>query len=262
MRDFTFKRYCDLIGTFLDAGYNFQTFADSIEHPTNSALILRHDVDKLPYNSLHFSKFQSDNGIQGTYYFRISPQSFNEEVIKEIASLGHEIGYHYETLDSANGNVEKAYDQFCRNLEEFRKIVKIKTISMHGSPISRFDNREIWKKFDYKKLGIIGEPYFDIDFNELFYLTDTGRSWDGHLYNIRDKATKDNPVTNLDFLNLQFRNTNKIITSVKSGEFPRAAMLNFHPQRWNDNPLLWMKELLWQNIKNKGKRILINLRDI
>ncbi|MBA7531110.1 hypothetical protein ES705_23321 [subsurface metagenome] len=34
--------------------------------------------------------------IKGTYYFRIVTQSFNPEIIEQIAELGHEIGYHYE----------------------------------------------------------------------------------------------------------------------------------------------------------------------
>jgi len=32
------------------------------------------------------------------------------------------------------------------------------------------------------------EPYFDVDFKEVLYLTDTGRRWDGDAFNIRDKV--------------------------------------------------------------------------
>jgi len=46
---------------------------------------------------------------------------------------------------------------------------------MHGSPLSKYDNRKIWEKYDYRDYGIIAEPYFDIDFNEVFYMTDKGR---------------------------------------------------------------------------------------
>jgi hypothetical protein len=46
---------------------------------------------------------------------------------------------------------------------------------MHGSPRSKFDNKELWSKYNYRDLGIIGEPFFDIDFDDFFYLTDTGR---------------------------------------------------------------------------------------
>ena len=37
---------------------------------------------------------------------------------------------------------------------------------MHGSPLSKWDSRAIWEKYDYRALGITAEPYFDIDFNK------------------------------------------------------------------------------------------------
>ena len=33
----------------------------------------------------------------------------------------------------------------------------------------------LWEKYDYRDFGIIGEPYFDINFEEVLYLTDTGQ---------------------------------------------------------------------------------------
>ncbi len=68
-----------------------------------------------------------------------------------------------------------AIEDFELNLERFRKIYPVKTICMHGSPLSKYDNKEIWEKYDYRDYGIIAEPYFDIDFDEVFYITDTGR---------------------------------------------------------------------------------------
>ena len=50
---------------------------------------------------------------------------------------------------------------------------------MHGSPMSRWDSRLLWKYYDYHDFGIVGEPYFDMNFDEVLYLTDTGRRWDG-----------------------------------------------------------------------------------
>lgn len=264
-----------------DAGFFFQTFEEYSISPNERALVLRHDVDARAQNSLRFARIQAERGIAGTYYFRMVPQSYDEAIIKEMVELGHEVGYHYETMDTCKGDVDKAYDEFCRNLDTFRKLTPVKTISMHGSPMSPYDNREIWKKYDYKKLGIIAEPYFDINFNELFYITDTGRRWDGHLYNVRDKATKENPVTNPEFLNLRFHSTFDLINAIESSNpqqinkstnqetksqqptangFPNQAMLNFHPQRWNDKPLPWLKELFWQNVKNQGKRMLVRFR--
>jgi hypothetical protein len=61
-------------------------------------IILRHDVDARPQNSLRLARLEHSLGIRGTYYFRMVPQSYNEAVICEIHGLGHEIGYHYETM--------------------------------------------------------------------------------------------------------------------------------------------------------------------
>lgn len=258
--DFTVKRYTKLLKSLQDAGFFFQTFADYILQPHSRAIILRHDVDAKPKNSLHFAQIQAEFGIVGTYYFRMVPQSWNEGIIREIVDLGHEVGYHYETMDTCHGDIGHAYELFCENLFQFRKVADVKTISMHGSPLSKFDNRDIWKKYDYKNHGIIAEPYFDINFDELFYITDTGRRWDGHLYNVRDKATKENPITNPWFLKLRFKHTNEIIQALNEGTFPKKAMLNFHPQRWNDAMIPWTKELIWQNMKNQGKRFLVAFR--
>ena len=301
--DFTINIYKNLLTTLQKQGFSFQTFAEymssgnaqdnstfNIQH--SKLIILRHDVDALPQNSLRFARIQAEMGIKGTYYFRIVPQSFDERIIKEIAELGHEIGYHYETMDTCKGDVDQAFNEFCRNLEKFQKLTEIKTISMHGSPLSKFDNRDIWKKYDYKKLGLLAEPYFDIDFNHLFYLTDTGRRWDGHRFNVRDKpmvragegASKrvgDNPNKRADTLppggELEggapeslhpnfgrgipsFSTTHDIIRAIESGNFPYPAMLNFHPQRWHNKPIPWLKEFIWQNVKNQGKRVLIAAR--
>jgi len=188
MRDFTLTTYEELLKVLTTNGYSFQTLQDFIQQPENKTVILRHDVDALPQNSLRFARIQSSIGIEGTYYFRAVPQSFDEAVIKEIASLGHEIGYHYECLTTCNGNLEKAFDDFEVNLAKLRTLVPVATICMHGSPRSRWDSMDIWKAYDYRKLGILGEPYLDLDFDRLLYLTDTGRRWDGWKVSIRDKV--------------------------------------------------------------------------
>jgi hypothetical protein len=118
---------------------------------------------------------------------------------------------------------------------------------MHGSPRSKYDNKEIWKKYDYKSLGIIGEPYYDIDFNQVLYLTDTGRMWDGYKVSVRDKV-------NTTYLQT-YHTTQEIIDSINSCITPDQIMFNFHPQRWHDNTVQWIKELILQNAKNHIKKL-------
>ena len=214
--------------------------------PHTPLIILRHDIDFLPQNALRMAQLEHELGIRGTYFFRIIPKVFDEKIIREIAGLGHEIGYHYETMDSCNGDIDKAYEEFCRNLEKFRQLYPVQTICMHGSPRSKYDNKMIWSKYHYKDLGIIGEPYFDIDFNEFAYFTDTGRRWNGDKVSIRDKVNSK--------YNFNFKTTRQIIDNVD--KLPDKIMFTIHPQRWHDRPWPWLKELVWQNVKNGVKYLL------
>lgn len=245
--DFTVEKYTALLDALIAQGYSFQTFNDFLKNANEKVVVLRHDVDDLPGHSLRFAKIQQERGIKGVYYFRAVPQSWDIDVIKEIASLGHEVGYHYETMDTADGDLDKAWDQFKQHLEALRKLVPVSTICMHGSPRSKFDNKEIWKKYDYKSLDLIGEPYYDIDFNKVLYFTDTGRKWDGFKVSVRDKVK-----SNYDY---SFHATDDIIAALEQTSLPNQLMFNFHPQRWHENPVKWAKELVIQNAKNVVKRI-------
>ena len=190
MRDFTKIIYEELLNELRMAGYlfvGFEEYLNKIEEKKKT-VILRHDVDKSPRKALEMAEMEKMLGIRGTYYFRIKKDVFPEDEIKRIAAMGHEIGYHYEDLDVARGDVGAALASFKRNLERLREIVPVRTICMHGSPMSRFDNRKMWQDHDYRRYGIIGEPYFDIDFSKILYLTDTGRRWDGWRVSIRDKV--------------------------------------------------------------------------
>ena len=252
--DFTLSKYKQLLSTLRRQGFSFLTFGQFLKEPAGKCIILRHDVDLLPYNALAFAKIQAGMGIKGSYYFRAVPVSWNEEVIREIAGLGHEIGYHYENITSCNGDIDKAYEDFKLNLEKLRKLAPVSTICMHGSPRSKFDNRSLWDKYDYKSLGIIGEPYFDIDFEKVFYLTDTGRRWDGWKTSVRDKVPQQEKWNKIG---LVYHSTNDIIGSINKGTFPQQTMITFHPQRWNKSLFLWVKELVLQVSKNQVKKILI-----
>jgi hypothetical protein len=205
-------------------------------------VILRHDVDRLPQNSLIMAKIEAEFGIKGSYYFRIVKESNRPEIIKQITELGHEIGYHYEDLTTAKGDANKAFEFFQKHLHYFQQYYPVRTICMHGSPMSKYDSRDIWKHFDYKELDIIGEPYFDVDYHKVFYITDTGRNWNKASSSVRDKVQSG--------FNINISSTDHIIKLAQNKKLPSQIMITLHPQRWTNNPLLWTKELILQNIKN------------
>lgn len=245
--DFTIPSYQGLLGALQSKSYNFQTFEEFLTAPHKNSIVLRHDVDLLPQNSLAFARIQHGYGIKGVYYFRAVPESWDEKIILEIAALGHEVGYHYECLTTCDGDVSKAIVDFSENLEKLRKLVPVSTICMHGSPLSKYDSKDLWKTYSYQDFGIIGEPYFDIDFNQVLYLTDTGRRWDGEQVSVRDKV-------NGRQTNHHFKSTGDIIQAVIKNQLPNQIMFTFHPQRWSNQPVAWLKELLLQNTKNIIKK--------
>ena len=248
--DFTLKKYEELIDAFIAAGYSFQTFSDFIKKPEQKTVILRHDVDLKPHNSLTFAKIQSKKDIKGVYYFRSVKKSFKPHIMRNINKLNHEIGYHYECLALKKGNEAEAIKKFKEDLHEFRQIALIETICMHGSPMSRYDSKDLWKNYTYADFDIIGEPYFDVNFKKVMYITDTGRSWNNKKISIRDKV--ETPFDN------NFRHTDDIIQALSLGNLPDQIMINFHPQRWTNNPIFWLQELIFQSIKNIVKKIIVS----
>ena len=239
--DFTLSKYSELLDAL--KAYDFEN------------LTLRHDVDLKPMNSLRTAQMEAEKGMHGIYYFRAVPESWDEEAIRLTALLGHEVGYHYESLTTCNGDVDKAYDDFCRNLEALRALVPVKSICMHGSPRSPYDSKDIWKKYDYHTLGIENEPYLDTDFSMVFYLTDTGRRWDGYKVSVRDKIPEYQDIWTKQ--GLTFHSTDDVIEGLRSGRIPKRLMITVHPQRWAPFGPAWCKELLLQNAKNIVKKAII-----
>ncbi len=257
--DFTLTIYRRLLETLKAAGYTFYSLEDYLsETPEGKFVILRHDVDRKPGFSLATAKIEDELRIYAGYYFRMVKCSFHIPVIQEIAAMGHEIGYHYEDLASAGGDMETAIRTFETNLERLREFYPVKTLCMHGRPMSGWDGRDLWKQYNYKDFGLIGEPYFDIDFTDVFYLTDTGRSWDNRKMNVRDRVTADSGDS--AHAGKHYKSTREIVSAVERGDFPHRVMINTHPERWTDSPVPWLKQLLWQNFKNTVKRVIVKIK--
>lgn len=247
MRDFTSQTYEALCLELQQHGYSCITFAEYCSDAApEKFVIIRHDIDRSPENALKIARLEKRLMISSSYYFRAGKKSYDEFVIKEIARMGHEIGYHYEDLTVAGGDVAYAIELFDTNLAKMRKLYPVKTICMHGSPLSRWDNLMLWKKFDYRDYGIIGEPYIDVDFSRVMYLTDTGRCWNGTDVSVRDKVESKHGCT--------IRTTFDLIEQLKQNTLPNQLMIAMHPQRWTNESLPWIKEFVWQNTKNVVKR--------
>mgnify|MGYP003305982710 CR=1 FL=1 len=254
--DFTIIKYRELVSALKDAGYEFVTYAEYAEgYRADKLVVMRHDVDRQVERARRLAEVESEMRVRASYYFREKFIDDDSDEIRYIESLGHEVGYHYEDLVMEKGDVDKAYAMFVRNIEKMRQVADVRTITMHGSPMSRFDSKDMWRVYDYKKLGLIGEPQIDVDWSEMFYLTDTGRSWNG--VSRRDKVAEFKSAW--EAKGWVYEKTDDVIRALKEGRFPNRVMMTTHPQRWADGWGEWLKELVMQRVKNWVKMVLLKM---
>ncbi len=253
MKDFTLEIYQTLLQELLKAKYEFVKMEDYFSMPLNPQkkyVLMRHDVDRSPLNALAMARLESSLNIQATYYFRTIPVTFKSKTIKEISFLGHEIGYHYESLAIAKGDFEAAIKDFEHNLYRLRVLYPIKSIAMHGRPASKWDSRLLWEKYNYKEYGILSEPYFDLNFNKVAYITDASRSWNNGAFNRRDKVES--------VFEFHFKSTQDIIEAIKNNLLPQQVMFNIHPEHWAKDEKQWYKIFFVRALKNSIKRVILH----
>ncbi|MFA7098355.1 MAG: hypothetical protein WC383_17960, partial [Gammaproteobacteria bacterium] len=82
--DFTLEKYCKLLDVLISAGYEFQTFREYLLEPLSKVVILRHDVDKKPGNSLRFAEIEHEKGLRASYFFRAVPESLHVDKMLAI----------------------------------------------------------------------------------------------------------------------------------------------------------------------------------
>lgn len=257
MRDFMFGKYRVLCRTLLDQGYAIVPVIewlcrdDTGMIPGPRVAVVRHDVDRKPGKALVMAELEHTLGIRSTYYFRY-PSSFEPEIIRQISAFGHEIGYHYEVFSKAKGNPEKAIHLFEQELGILRTVCEIRTICMHGSPLSRYDNRDLWNYYDIRDYGIEGGAYLSFQDSTLRYFTDTGRSWNG-AHSVRDVMHGvEPPIPSVE-------TTDDLIAwIITSGE--DRLYLTVHPERWAIRDGEWIAGFVKDLVVNAGKGILMAVR--
>ncbi len=278
MRDFTLGKYRELLKALSGAGYKLISFEEYLQtcqpaygsavcyeqiedknlptdDPAKKFVILRHDIDKRAAQAVSVAEIEQEAGAHASYYFRVVKESNRPEVIRKIADMGFEVGYHYEDMSLCKGEPEAAKAHFEEWLEYFRRYYPVRTICMHGAPQSGYDSKDLWKHCDYHDFGIIGEPYFDTDFSRVVYLTDTGRRWDGYRVSVRDKIPQ--YQEQWQQLGYVYHSTDDIIRAANTGTLPGQLMITTHPQRWTDKPWLWHYELLRQTFVNMLKKMIV-----
>lgn len=246
--DFTLTKYRELCEVISNSKYKPMGLESYLTQKEGygKIIILRHDVDSRPEHSLRIAEIEKEYKLRSTYYFRMTEKVFQQDIIDQIQSLGHEIGYHYEVLDKAKGDFETAIKIFEEELEEFGKICDIRTICMHGNSRTPWNSRDIWKKYDFTEFGVMGEAYLSVDFSKLMYFSDSARTWD-RKYKVKDVLDESNE-SNMP----KIRHTNEIIDFINNEQYDGFYILT-HPDEWTDSSATWLWDLVRQSFRNRAK---------
>jgi hypothetical protein len=247
-RDFTLGKYDAICAALTTGGYASWTMGQYLARPTADRparlVLLRHDVESSPAQALRMADVERARGLVATYFFRVKRRSYDLSVIAPIAAMGHEIGYHYETLSQARGDMSRAVVLFHSALQTLRAHAPVRVASMHGSPMLPWDNRAIWSVAAPADFGLAGEVYRDVDYGVVRYFSDTGRTWHPHRYNVRDRLAAATEVV---------AETSDQLIAWLAAPGERQVSILTHPERWPASTAGWAFRAARDFVENVGK---------
>ena len=135
---FTYNAYVGYLKLLKTAGYSLTRFQDARTSMEPKAII-RHDIDLSPKSALKMAELDYENGCLATYFVLISSTFFNlldkdnEASILKIASLGHEIGLHFDVTKYADADGNALQAAIEREIDLLSAIIgkPVKSMSWH-----------------------------------------------------------------------------------------------------------------------------------
>lgn len=217
-----------------------------------SWVVVKHDVETNVSKALRLARIEAKYNIQATYYVQSSLLRDNKENLKEISRLGHEVSYHYDVLDSNNGNYKYAISEFLQTLNDFKELgFIVSTVCPHGNPII---NREGWSSNkDFFRDTNVSKMFPDIlDIvvhlpsrigNNYMYVSDASYSW-RIIANVEDNDIKNKGDQEIaDFFKVLSENTECLIIST-------------HPHRWQSSRIIaLLKTVIFKIIRLTAKLV-------
>jgi hypothetical protein len=161
-------------------------------------VLLRHDVDMSPQNSLVLSKIEHQENIKSTYFIQLAGWFYNvfepeiKSIFLEIKSLGHDIGLHFDPTSYHINSIEDLEKNilFEKNILEQLLNIKINVFSFHNPADKHIDMNE------FEIAGLIN-AYSSFFKKNAIYTSDSNGYW--RHQSISD-AIRSNPKCNLQIL--------------------------------------------------------------
>lgn len=232
---FVYKEWDRFCSKLKNKNINCLTAFNAIEAAKTNLnyIIIKHDVETNVKKALKIAQIENKYNIKSTFYVQsyLINTHRNVKLLKKICSLGHEVTYHYDVLDSNKGNYDLAIMEFEKTVLKFNKLFQpVKTVCPHGNPVMKrngwssnkdfFRNKKIKKKFSHIKDIVINPEKF-IN-KELAYISDAGFDW--KLITSISENDRDLSV------NKSLNNLDNVFTLID--DETKSVILSSHPHRW------------------------------
>lgn len=99
---FTYDAYRNLVKLLREHHYNITDYYNykKVKYPC----ILRHDIDESPAQALQLAKVEAKMEVYSNYFVLLTSDYYNvfsgdnRSVLREIASMGHTVGLHFDEV--------------------------------------------------------------------------------------------------------------------------------------------------------------------
>ena len=134
-----YRSFCQEISRTGISRYTVEEACRSVDALNDQQfVVIKHDVECAPQRALEMSHIEHAFGIKATYYVHshFLRDSGSVAMFREIRNLGHEIGYHFDVLDSTDGDTTRAVLAFTEALSRFAENgFNVRTVCPHGNPL-------------------------------------------------------------------------------------------------------------------------------
>jgi hypothetical protein len=200
--------------------------------------ILKHDVETNPSKALKMAEIEHTYGHCGSYYVQayLLKTPKNISILRQIQSLGHEVSYHHDVMDSNGGDINKAIIEFDKNCSLFiEKGFTITTVCQHGNPVAQrknyTSNRDFFRspEIQARYPGIVD---IMVNFPEKLkgtytYISDAGMGFKI----IHDPIHND--IVDTEDKNIFLGDLSAVKRYIDDGD--KSILLSTHPHRWQRN---------------------------
>ena len=135
-------------GALLDLAKEKYAFCGYDEFPDRPSVFWRHDVDHSAHRSLALAKLEAARGLRCAYHLLLTSRYYNifepeiGAIFREIASLGHEIGLHFD-MDAFGETYAASETEMARRIALEHSVIEsvvgvsVRSMSFHNYVLNR-----------------------------------------------------------------------------------------------------------------------------